>query len=45
MILTDNLRLELDGNIASLRRFLEGLEEKLRQRNLPLKPLTEGIYP
>jgi Double-GTPase 1 len=45
MILTDNLRLELDGNIAALRLFLERLETKLEQRNLLLKPSTDGRYP
>jgi Double-GTPase 1 len=45
MILTDNLRLELDGNIAALRLFLERLETTLEQRNLLLKPSTDGRYP
>ncbi|VXD21624.1 hypothetical protein PL8927_720114 [Planktothrix serta PCC 8927] len=45
MILTDNFRLELDGNIAALRLFLERLETKLEQRNLLLKPSTDGRYP
>lgn len=45
MILTDNLRLELDGNIAAFRLFLERLETKLEQRNLLLKPSTDGRYP
>lgn len=45
MILTDNLRLELDGNLAALRGQLERLETKLEQRNLLLEPSTYGAYP
>jgi hypothetical protein len=45
MIATDNFRLELDTNIASLRVFHEKLETLLEQRNQPLDPLTTGVYP
>jgi hypothetical protein len=34
MILTENVRLELDGYLASYRRFLEKLEMLLEQRSV-----------
>jgi hypothetical protein len=44
MILTENTRLELDGYLASHRRFLEKLEVLLEQRKAYYKPYA-GNYP
>jgi hypothetical protein len=44
MILTENARLELDGYLASHRRFLEKLEMLLEQRKVYYKPYV-GNYP
>ena len=44
MILTDNFKLELDTNIASLRLFLDRLETLLEQRNLPIDSITSASY-
>ncbi len=44
MILTENARLELDGYLASYRRFLEKLELLLEQQNIYHKPYP-GSYP
>ena len=44
MILTENSRLELDGYLASYRRFLEKLELLLQQQNVHYKAYP-GNYP
>jgi hypothetical protein len=44
MILTENTRLELDGYLASYRRFLEKLELLLEQQNVHYKAYP-GTYP
>lgn len=44
MILTENTRLELDGYLASYRRFLEKLELLLEQQNVHYKAYP-GNYP
>lgn len=45
MHLQDNLRNELEENIASLRLFLDQLERTLERRNLPLEQTRMGDYP
>lgn len=44
MVLTENARLELDGYLASYRRYLEKLEMLLAQRNVDYKAYP-GNYP
>jgi hypothetical protein len=44
MILTENARLELDGNVASYRLYLEKLELVFAQRNIYYKAYA-GNYP
>ncbi len=44
MVLTGNARLELDGYVASYRRYLEKLEMLLQQRNVYYKAYP-GNYP